>query len=68
MASCKVRGDFMSQLYANCSRVSSIYLPLRGFSLQVFDSKWFNLQSLDNKGVMGGWDFGFPLESMSWID
>src|SRR5438445_13158831 len=26
MASCSVRGDFMTQMYANCSRVSRIYL------------------------------------------
>ena len=28
MASCKVRGGFIEKLYADCSRVSSIYLPL----------------------------------------
>ena len=63
MASCRVRGVSMSQMYANSSRVSSIYSPLPGIYSQVYDSTGLNLQSLDNKGVAGRRDSGLPLES-----
>jgi hypothetical protein len=33
---------------------------------QVFDSKGFNFQSLDNKGVIGRLSLALPLESTAW--
>src|SRR6266852_8419832 len=39
MACCRVRGVFIEKLYATCSRVSSIYLPLQPKTHKIFEFK-----------------------------
>jgi hypothetical protein len=41
-------------------------IELRRISCQVFDSKGFNLQSIQNKGVGGASNLCFPLGSMTY--
>jgi hypothetical protein len=51
MASCNVRGGFIETLYAECSRVSSIYLPLGRKSSQVFGFKGLIGKVFQNKDL-----------------
>jgi len=62
MASCNVRGGFMKPMYADCSRVSSIYSPLARNRPQNLARQQFRAKILKTNNLAAG--YGGPVSRL----